>query len=93
MWGTLVKPEFAGMMSGGGWPEGWEYGKKSVLNMVEALWAVKTAKGLDWWNEVPVARDEAAYTMHFAWPSLEHMDDQGTVRSGLALHPSPNARR
>src|SRR5205814_232013 len=71
MWGKLVKPQFTSMMAGGGWPEGWEYGKKAVLSVVEALWATNTATGLDWWKELPLARDEAAYAMHFAWPSLK----------------------
>lgn len=88
MWGKLVKPQFTSMMAGGGWPEGWGYGKKAVLSMVEALWATKTATGLDWWKELPLARDEAAYAMHFAWPSLKHVDDQGTIRSGVNLRPS-----
>ncbi len=88
MWGQLVKPSFSSMMAGGGWPEGWGYGKKAVLSMAEALWATKTATGLDWWKELPLLRDEAAYARHFAWPSLKHMDDQGTIRSGVNLRPS-----
>jgi hypothetical protein len=88
MWGKLVKPQFTTMMAGGGWPEGWGYGRKAVLSMVEALWATKTATGLDWWKELPLARDEATYAMHFAWPSLKHMDDQGTIRAGVNLRPS-----
>jgi hypothetical protein len=88
MWGKLVKPQFSTMMAGGGWPEGWGYGKKAVLSLVEALWATKTATGLDWWTELPLAHDEAAYAMHFAWPSLKHVDDQGTIRSGVNLRPS-----
>lgn len=88
MWGKLVKPQFTSMMAGGGWPEGWGYGRKAVLSMVEALWATKTAAGLDWWKELPLARDEAAYAMHFAWPSLKHVDDQGTIRAGVNLRPS-----
>jgi hypothetical protein len=88
MWGKLVKPEFTSKMGGGGWPEGWGYGKKAVLNFAEALWATKTATGLDWWNEVPLGADQARYVMHFAWPSLKHIDDQGTIRSGTNLRPS-----
>jgi hypothetical protein len=88
MWGKLVKPQFESMMKGGGWPEGWGYGKKAVLSMVEALWSVKTAKGLDWVAKLPLAHDEAAYVMHFSWPSLKHMDDQGTIRSGTNIRPS-----
>jgi hypothetical protein len=88
MWGTLVQPAFSNEMAGGGWPEGWGYGKKAVLSMAEALWATKTATGLDWWTELPFAHDEALYTMNFAWPSLAQMDDQGTIRSGTNIRPS-----
>lgn len=88
MWGTLVKPAFTSKMAGGGWPEGWGYGKKAVLSMAEALWAAKTAVGLDWWKDLPLARDEANYARHFAWPSLKHVDDQGTIRAGTNIRPS-----
>jgi hypothetical protein len=90
MWGQLVKPEFTRSMAGGGWPEGWEYGPRAVRGMVEALWAVKTARGLDWIHEVPQLRDQALNMSYFAWPSLKHMDDEGTVRSGVNLEPSPS---
>jgi hypothetical protein len=88
LWGTLVKPAFQKSMSGGGWPEGWGYGPRAVRSVLEFLWAVKTSKGLDWGTEVPQARDQASYLAHFSWPSLEHMDDQGTVRSGTKIAPS-----
>src|SRR3954469_7358682 len=88
MYGTLVKPAFSSKMAGGGWPEGWGYGKKAVLSMAEALWATKTATGLDWWKDLPFAHDQALYAMNFAWPSLKQMDDQGTIRSGTNIRPS-----
>jgi hypothetical protein len=88
MWGSLVQPAFSNEMAGGGWPEGWGYGKKAVLSMAEALWAANTAAGLDWWKELPFAHDEALYAMNFAWPSLAQMDDQGTIRSGTNIRPS-----
>jgi len=83
------KPTFARSMKGGGWPEGWVYGAHAVRNVVETLWAVKTAKNLDWIADVPQARDQAEYLSYFAWPSLERMNDDGTIRSGA--HPTPSA--
>jgi hypothetical protein len=88
MWGQLVKPQFSTSMTGGGWPEGWGYGPRAVRGVAEFLWAVKTAKGLDWANDVPQIRDQATYVNYFAWPSLQHMDDEGTVRSGTNIKPS-----
>ncbi|WP_394824971.1 hypothetical protein [Pendulispora albinea] len=88
MWENLVKPAFVRSMAGGGWPEGWIYGPRAVRGMVDALWAAKTAKNLDWMLDVPLARDQANYGTYFTWPSLEQMDDQGTVRAGTNLAPS-----
>ncbi|WP_394844879.1 hypothetical protein LZC95_48510 [Pendulispora brunnea] len=89
MWEGLVKPAFVRSMAGGGWPEGWIYGPRAVRGMVDALWAAKTAKGLDWMRDVPLARDQANYGMYFTWPSLEQVDDLGTVRAGT--NPAPSA--
>jgi hypothetical protein len=88
MWGKLVQPEFQSRMAGGGWPEGWEYGKKAVLSFAEAILAVKTATGTDWSQQIPFAHDQAEYQMHFAWPALKHLDDQGTIHSGVVVNPS-----
>jgi hypothetical protein len=87
MWGQLVQPHFSASMSGGGWPEGWEYGPRSVENYLQFLMAVKTGQALDWWSQVPNARDEAAYITYFAWPSRLHMDDQGMIHSQTRLAP------
>ena len=88
LWGKLTLPAFQRSMVGGGWPEGWGYGPRAVLSVAQTLWAVKTAKGLDWEKQVPQVHDQAAYLRYFAWPSLTRMDDPGTVRSGTALQPS-----
>jgi hypothetical protein len=70
-------------MAGGGWPEGWEYGPRAVQEVVEFLWAAETGKGMTWWQDLPQARDQAAYVSYFAWPSLLHMDDQNDVEQPL----------
>jgi hypothetical protein len=87
MWGQLVEPSFTKSMKGGGWPEGWEYGPRSVQNYADFLWGVQTAKGIDWSSAIPSARDEAVYLSYFTWPSLLHIDDQGTVHAGVTLTP------
>jgi len=88
MWGQLAKPQFAASMSGGGWPEGWEYGPLAVENYTQFLYAASTGEQMSWWGEGPNAHDEAAYITYFAWPSRLHMDDQGTVYSQARLAPS-----
>lgn len=88
LYAGLVKPAFQRSMAGGGWPEGWEYGPRAVRGVAEFLWAVKTATGTDWSADVPQVKDQANYVSYFAWPSLQHMDDQGTVRGGVSMKPS-----
>jgi hypothetical protein len=48
---------------------------------------------MDWASALPFAHDEASYLRSFAWPSLKHMDDQGTVHSQARLAPSVSAAR
>ena len=93
MWGQLGNPAYAASMLGGGWPEGWQYGPRAVEEMAQFLWAVKTGKGIDWGSALPLAHDEASYVRSFAWPSLKHMDDQGTIHSQARLAPSSSAAR
>ena len=93
MWPKLAAPAYGSWLAGGGWPEGWEYGPRGVQNMVGFLWAANTAKGLTWWNDVPLAHGETTYIAEFAWPSRKHMDDRGTIHasqdpSQSALTPS-----
>jgi hypothetical protein len=93
LWGQLAQPAYSLSMIGGGWPEGWEYGPLAVQEMAQVIWAVKTGEGIDWGTALPFAHDEATYVRSFAWPSLLHMDDQGTIHSQTRLAPSvPVAR-
>jgi guanyl-specific ribonuclease Sa len=89
LWEKIVKPQFTSYMQGGGWPEGWGYGPRAVRGIAEFYWALKTAKNLDLQAQLPQVADQAVYINYFAWPALNRMDDQGTVRAGNALAPSP----
>ena len=91
MWGQLAGPAFAASMSGGGWPEGWQYGPLTIEEIVQFQWAVKTGKGIDLASSKPQARDQSQYIRSFAWPSLKHMDDQGTIHAQAALLPPTTA--
>jgi hypothetical protein len=93
LWGQLAQPAYSSSMVGGGWPEGWEYGPRAVEAMAQVIWAVNTGEGIDWGAMLPFAHDEAMYLRSFAWPSLLHMDDQGTVHSQTVLAPSIPAAR
>lgn len=87
LWGQLAGPAYARGLAGGGWPEGWQYGPRSVRGIGEFLWMAHTAKGLDWGGAL--VSDQARYLMRFSWPSLKRIDDQGTVHSGAKITPSP----
>jgi len=91
MYGALLKPRYLSSMGGGGFPEGWQYGPRAVQNVVLAQWAVKTAKNVDWWSEVPHARDEARYIQYGSWPARNHMNDYGTIRDGVPGVPAATA--
>lgn len=88
LWGQLVKPKYSAYMSGGGWPEGWQYGPRAVRGIAECLWGVKTGKNLSWHTQLPQGPQQAQYLNYFVWPSFERIDDQGTVRAGAKLTPS-----
>jgi hypothetical protein len=87
MWQKLVQPEYGVNLAGGGWPEGWGYGRRAVRGVAEFFWAAQTGQGKDWIEQVPQVREQAEYISYFAWPSLTRMDDQGTVRAGVDFRP------
>jgi hypothetical protein len=87
LWGTLAQPAFTAGVKGGGWPEGWEYGALSVREFAQFMLAVKTGKGIDLSASLGFVADEAAYATYFAWPSLKHVDDEGTIHSGTSMAP------
>jgi hypothetical protein len=43
----MLQPYFAEHLRGGGWPEGWNYGPRAVINLVLAHIAVRSATGMD----------------------------------------------
>src|SRR6202044_1630467 len=63
-------------------------GPLSIENYALFFWAVETGAGLDWFDEIPNVRNEATYLSYFTWPSLQNMDDQGTIHSGASMAPS-----
>lgn len=92
----MVQPYYAANLSGGGWPEGWNYGPFGVLNMSWPALAAKTGAGLDLVHAAkpyafPLAFPLASprYDMNFTWPNLKTMDDDGLIHDG----DNPSAAR
>lgn len=81
---------WATRLVGGGWPEGWaDYGPRAVLGASEMIWAASTGWNLDWAGQLPQSgtRAQARYQRYFAWPPLDHFEDNGVVAAPFT--PSP----
>jgi hypothetical protein len=81
--GQMVQPYYAANLSGGGWPEGWNYGPVANANMSWVALAIKTATGSN-----PTTDPSAPFTFpvtapltlqYSTWPSLESLEDSGFV--------------
>ena len=79
----MVQPYYSQWLTGGGWPEGWNYGPNGTLNMLRPIVAAQTAKGLDLLHNAskPFAYPEAhaLWMGHFTWPDLRSVDDRGLI--------------
>ncbi|HWH24496.1 MAG TPA: hypothetical protein VNW68_06345, partial [Candidatus Limnocylindria bacterium] len=93
--GSMVQPYYAANLSGGGWPEGWNYGPRGTLNMSWPVLAAKTARGIDLVHAAgakytfPLASPR--YVLYFTWPNLRTLEDSGWVYEGddpTAAQPS-----
>ena len=86
--GSKAQPYYAANLSGGGWPEGWNYGPIGTLNMAWPVLAAKTAKGLDLIGDANAPftfpLTSAQFITHFAWPDLLSIEDS------CALYDSDN---
>jgi hypothetical protein len=82
----MVQPYYATNLSGGGWPEGWNYGPLGTLNMSWPTLAAKTALGLDLAHAsgapylFPLTSPR--YLLYFTWPDLLTLEDSGFVYEG-----------
>lgn len=87
-----VLPYYNLHLAGGGWPEGFaNYAPLGVFNMSLPAREVKTATGVDLVHASTAytfPTDNAAYLMHFTWPSRGYIDDRDTNRSSGSL-PDP----
>ncbi|MFE0021155.1 hypothetical protein [Amycolatopsis sp. NPDC059021] len=88
--GRMVQPYYAANLAGGGWPEGQNYGPLGTFNMLLPVLAAKTAKGIDLVHAAAPYRfpsGAAEWYVHNLWPSLQRVDDRGTMRT----QPEPAA--
>lgn len=79
----MVQPYHQEWLSGGGAPDGWNYGQLETINMVRPLAAAFTAKGLDLIHDTahPHAYldGHAKWITQFTWPDMISVSDRGFV--------------
>lgn len=82
----MVQPYHAQWLSGGGAPDGWNYGPFETINMLRPIAAAFTAKGLDLIHDAakPFAYPDghARWMTHFTWPDLSTVNDRGMLYGG-----------
>jgi len=81
----LVQPYYAVNLSGGGWPEGWNYGPIASVNMSLPAVAARTATGIDLVHGsrpylFPVANPR--FLLYFTWPGMTTLEDSSALYSG-----------
>ena len=92
--GRLVQPYYARNLSGGGWPEGWNYGAFGTLHQSWPVLAALTAKRLDLVRKpgAPYAfpLNAARFLLWFTWPDLQTMEDSNFAYD--SDNPTPTHR-
>ncbi|MCX6954418.1 MAG: hypothetical protein NTV51_19880, partial [Verrucomicrobia bacterium] len=88
----MVQPYHAQWLSGGGAPDGWNYGPFEVINMLRPIAAAFTAKGLDLIHDTAqpftFPDGHARWMGHFTWPDLKTVSDRGFVYEGTIPTPA-----
>ncbi|HTM44853.1 MAG TPA: alginate lyase family protein [Polyangiaceae bacterium] len=86
-----VLPIFRDQLAGGGWPEGWQYGEYTTLEIALVAKAMKTGAGVDVLSKLPWLGQVVIHHAHALLPDESSVYDGGTwgehpaVPSGLAV--------
>lgn len=76
---SMVQPYYSANLSGGGWPEGWNYGPFGTLNMSWPAIAASTGLGIDMIHSgsrpFSFPLNAARFLLYFTWPDLKTEED------------------
>lgn len=88
---TRVVPAFNEKLQGGGWPEGWQYGEYTTMEVALVAEAFRTGAGMNLARELPWLGQVVKHHVHALLPDEQSVYDGGTwgehpaKPSGLAL--------
>jgi hypothetical protein len=75
---TRALPALGADLAGGGWPEGWQYGEYTALEIAFVAEAFRTGAGIPVAAKVPWLRDAVTHHMHALLPDGQSVYDGGT---------------
>jgi hypothetical protein len=73
-----VLPTFRDELAGGGWPEGWQYGEYTTVEIALVSRAFETGAGLDMASKLPWLSQMVTYHVHALLPDERSVYDGGT---------------
>jgi hypothetical protein len=75
---TRVLPELRDTLKGGGWPEGWQYGEYTTLEIALVSRAMQTGAGIDVRSKLPWLGETVTHYAHALLPDGKSIYDGGT---------------
>lgn len=75
---TKVLPAMRDRLAGGGWPEGYQYGEYTTLEMALVAKAFRTGANIDVAGKMPWLGESVAYHVHALLPDQRSVYDGGT---------------
>ena len=75
---TSVLPTFREELQGGGWPEGWQYGEYTTMEVALVAEAFRTGAGVDVTSQLPWLEQTVTHHVHALLPDEKTVYDGGS---------------